>query len=278
MADGVKVFYREAGDPRKPAVLLLHGFPASSHQYRNLIPILAQTHYVLAPDFPGYGFTQVPDDRSYNYTYENLATTTLSWLEVLEIKSFVMYIMDIGAPVGLRIALRRPNSVSGIITQNGNAYTDGFGDGFMPVLDFSRNPNPNRTQAAEEFLTFSAIKSQYTTGVKDPSVIQPEAYYLDFALLSRPGNDHNQLDLLHTYQSNVDLYPAFHKYFRDSQPPLLAIWGKNDVAFVPTGAEAFKKDLPNAQIHFVDSGHFALESELEKIAERITLFLAENNL
>lgn len=270
--DGVNVFYREAGSPSAPKVLLLHGFPSSSHQYRHLIPRLAEQYHVLALDFPGYGFTVVPEDRKYKYTFSSLTETTKAFVDALDIKKYAIYIFDYGAPVGFRLALERPESITAIISQNGNAYDEGFGKEFWaPITTYWRDPSHTNRDALRALLTLEVTKSQYTIGEKHPEALEPEAWHLDAALLATRVDA--QLDLFLDYRTNVDLYPAFHEYFRAHQPPLLAIWGANDIVFIPPGAKAYKTDLPNAQVEFVDAGHFALESHLGKISNETIKFL-----
>jgi pimeloyl-ACP methyl ester carboxylesterase len=275
--DGLNIFYREAGHKDAPVILLLHGFPASSHQYRNLIPLLSQEYHVIAPDLPGFGFTEVPEIRDYVYTFENLATSVEAFLDALNIKKFSIYIFDYGAPIGLRIALRRPDAVQAIISQNGNAYEDGLGGFWDPLRAlWKTNSVEDRAKVRTGFLNLEATIWQYVDGSKKP--VAPEAYYLDYALLSRPGNQEIQLNLFYDYQNNVKLYPEFQVYFRKSQVPVLAAWGRNDTIFVPAGAEAFKKDLPNAEVHLLDAGHFAVETNTCEIAELILKFLGRNGI
>lgn len=274
---GVRIFYREQSPenaliPEK-TILLLHGFPSSSHQYRNLIPLLASRYRVVAPDLPGFGFTEAP--ASFEYTFEALANTLAEFLDKLSISKFSLYIFDYGAPVGLRLALERPNDIEAIISQNGNAYIKGFGDVWGPIQDFwaSKNSPEDRSKVATAMLNFETTKFQYENGTPKTKVIAPESYTLDYALLERPGNKEIQLDLFMDYNNNVTLYDKFQEYFRTSQVPLLAIWGKNDVFFIPPGAEAFKRDLPNATIRLLDAGHFAVESDTEAISQEVMEFL-----
>lgn len=274
---GVKVFYREqgplGGDKQAKVVLLLHGFPSSSQQYRNLIPLLAAKYRVIAPDLPGFGFTTTP--TNFTHSFASLSEVTAEFLDVLAISKFSMYIFDYGAPTGLRLALQRPQAIEAIVTQNGNAYTDGFGDVWGPIQELwaSNNSNEARAKVRGAMLTFDMTKFQYENGTPNVDVIAPESYTLDYALMERPGNKEIQLDLFNDYQNNVALYEKFQAYFRESQVPLLAVWGKNDVFFVPAGAEAYKRDLPNAVVKLVDAGHFALESHCVEIAEQILSFL-----
>lgn len=268
-AGDAKVFYREAGPADGKVVLLLHGFPSSSFQYRNLIPILATKYRVIAPDLPGFGFTEVPSD--FKYTFDTLADTIEIFLDTLAIKKFAVYIFDYGAPTGLRLALRRPDAVTAIITQNGNAYVEGLGAFWDPIKKYWETGAQEDRKALTP--NFDFIKFNYTAGAPDENALAPEAYWLDWALVSRPGNADVQLDLFYDYRKNVEMYPKFHEYFKKSQVPLLAVWGKNDPIFTPPGAEAFKRDLPKATVTFVDAGHFALEHRLQEIATPILEFL-----
>lgn len=271
---GTQVFYREnSPNESAPVFLLLHGFPSSSHQYRELIPLLARKYRVIAPDLPGFGFTKPAD--GYEYTFQNLAETIGQFLDVLNITKFSVYIFDYGAPVGLRLALARPKAIQAIVTQNGNAYEEGFGDVWGPIqkLWASGGSQTERDNVANAMLNLDITKFQYLNGTPDPDSIAPESYTLDYALLSRPGNKDIQLDLFVDYQNNVKKYGEFQEYFRTSQVPLLAIWGKNDVFFIPAGANAFKKDLPHAEVELIDAGHFAVESHTEIIAQKILAFL-----
>jgi len=276
-ADGLNIFYREAGPKHAPVILLLHGFPSSSHQYRHLIPILSKKYHVIAPDLPGFGFTEVPDTRSYTYTFENLTTSVEAFLDALNTKKFSVYIFDYGAPTALRLALRRPDAVQAIISQNGNAYEEGLGAFWDPLRAlWKSNSTEDREMIRSAFLNLEATKWQYEDGSKSP--VAPEAYYLDFALLSRPGNQEIQLDIFYDYRNNVKLYPEFQEYFRKSQVPVLAAWGKNDTIFIPEGAEAFKRDLPNAEVHLLDAGHFAVETNTVEIGDLILKFLSSNGI
>lgn len=268
-AGDAKVFYREAGPADGKVVLLLHGFPSSSFQYRNLIPILATKYRVIAPDLPGFGFTEVPSD--FKYTFDTLADTIEIFLDTLAIKKFAVYIFDYGAPTGLRLALRRPDAVTAIITQNGNAYVEGLGAFWDPIKKYWETGAQEDRKALTP--NFDFIKFNYTAGAPDENALAPEAYWLDWALVSRPGNADVQLDLFYDYRKNVEMYPKFHEYFKKSQVPLLAVWGKNDPIFTPPGAEAFKRDLPKATVTLVDAGHFALEHRLQEIATPILEFL-----
>lgn len=273
-ADGVTVFYREAGPAEAPVVLLLHGFPASSFQYRELIPLLADRYRVIAPDLPGFGFTEVPAGRNYKYTFDSLALTIGAFAEELELKRYALYVFDYGAPTGFRLAMAHPERVTAIVSQNGNAYEEGLGGAWAPIQRYWNQPTEENRGAIRKALNAEGMKREYSSGISDPSLIAPESYTLDAALLARPGNVEIQLDLFLDYANNVKLYPAFHEYFRKSQPPLLAIWGKNDPYFIPAGAEAFQKDNPKASVQFLNTGHFALETHLDEIATEMRRFLA----
>jgi pimeloyl-ACP methyl ester carboxylesterase len=273
-ADGVNVFYRAAGHTSAPAVLLLHGFPSSSFMFRELIPRLADRFRVVAPDLPGFGFTKVPPERRYIYTFDGLAKTIEAFTDALKINRFAVYVFDYGAPTGFRIALAHPDRVTAIVSQNGNAYEEGLGESWGPIRKYWADPSTeNREIVRKAILTFEGTRWQYTHGVANPDSIPPESYTLDAALLERPGNKDIQLDLFLDYASNVKLYPKFQEYFRRAQPPLLAIWGKNDPFFVPAGAEAFRKDLPHARVEFLDTGHFAIETHVIEIAAAMKEFL-----
>jgi pimeloyl-ACP methyl ester carboxylesterase len=278
-ADGVNVFYRAAGDPNAPVVLLLHGFPASSFMFRELIPRLANAYRVIAPDLPGFGFTEVPVARNYVYSFDQLALTVEAFTKALKIDRYAIYVFDYGAPTGFRLAMAHPERVTAIVTQNGNAYEEGLGDAWGPIRKYWAEPTAeNRDVLRRNILTLEGTRWQYTHGVSDPDRVPPESYTLDTALLERPGNKDIQLDLFLDYASNVRLYPKFQEYFRKSKPPLLAIWGKNDPFFVPAGAEAFRKDLPDAKVQFLDTGHFALETHVVEIAVAMRNFLAASGV
>jgi pimeloyl-ACP methyl ester carboxylesterase len=271
--DGHKIFYREAGSKTAPAILLLHGFPTSSHMFRNLIPALADRYHVVAPDLPGFGFSDVPDRNQFRYTFEQLAKVIGSFTETIGLEHFAIYVFDYGAPVGLRLALAHPERITAIISQNGNAYEEGLSDGWSPIQKYWKVPTAENRAALREFLKPEATQWQYSHGVQDTTLLAPEAYQLDSTLLARPGNDEIQLDLFLDYASNVALYPKFQEYFRTKRPPLLAVWGKNDPFFLPPGAEAFKRDNPSAEVHFFDTGHFALETHAQEIGRAINDFL-----
>jgi pimeloyl-ACP methyl ester carboxylesterase len=276
-ADGVSVFYREAGAATAPVVLLLHGFPSSSHMYRELIPRLADTYRVIAPDLPGFGFTDVPEARGYQYSFDALAQTTAAFVDRLALKRYAVYVFDYGAPVGFRLALKFPERVSALISQNGNAYEEGLGDAWDPIRQYWAEPTPAHRKAVHDaILNFEGTRFQYLHGVSNPDSVAPESYTLDAALLDRPGQKDIQLDLFLDYQSNLKLYPAFQQFFREKRPPTLAIWGKHDPFFIPPGAEAYRRDNPNAVVRMLDTGHFALETHVDEIASAMRDFLAES--
>jgi pimeloyl-ACP methyl ester carboxylesterase len=272
--DGHRVFYRDAGEPTHPALLLLHGFPSSSHMFRNLIPLLADRYHIVAPDLPGFGFSDAPDRAAFDYTFDNLARVIEGFIDQVGLERYAIYVFDYGAPVGFRLALARPERVTAIISQNGNAYEEGLSAGWTPIRKYWQEASAANRDAIREFLTPETTKWQYVHGVSDETLVAPESYALDSALLARPGNDEIQLDLFLDYASNIALYPRFHDYFRTKRPPFLAVWGKNDPFFLPPGAEAFKRDIPGAVVRFFDTGHFALETHVEEIAAAIRDFLA----
>ncbi|WP_320776311.1 alpha/beta hydrolase [Streptomyces sp. CRN 30] len=273
--NGLRVFYREAGDPGAPAVVLLHGFPTSSHMFRHLIPALADRYHVIAPDHIGFGRSAMPAPQDFPYTFDALAEVTSGLLQHLGIGRFATYVQDYGAPIAWRLALKHPERITAIITQNGNAYEEGFVASFWDGLfGYAAAPGPDTEPPLRKALTYEDVHWQYVHGVADPSLVSPDTWTHDLALLARPGNDEIQLRLFRDYPTNVDLYPALHQYFRDSQVPLLAVWGAGDEIFGPDGAEAFRRDLPDAEIHLLESaGHFALESHLGVITEHIRDFL-----
>jgi len=274
-ADGVTVFYREAGAADAPLVLLLHGFPTSSFQYRELMPRLADRYRVIAPDLPGFGFTEVSEQRRYKYSFDALARTVLAFTNALGLDRYALYVFDYGAPTGFRLAMARPERVTVIVSQNGNAYEEGLGDAWAPIRRYWSEPSSENREAVRQALSPEGIRWQYTAGVPNPDVIAPEGYTLDAAMIARPGNMDIQLDLFLDYANNVKLYPAFQEYFRKSKPPLLAIWGKHDPFFIPAGAEAYRRDNPNAVVQLLDTGHFALETHVEAIALSMRQFLAK---
>ena len=273
--DARGIFYRETGNADAPALLLLHGFPTSSHMFRDLMPRLADRYHVVAPDLPGFGFSDAPARAEFKYTFDNLARVMQEFAEKIGLRRYALYVFDYGAPVGFRLALARPERVTAIISQNGNAYEEGLSQGWNPIQRYWREPTPENRAALRDFLKPETTKWQYTHGVADESLVAPESYTLDAALLARPGNDEIQLDLFLDYANNVALYPKFQAYFRAQRPPLLAVWGKNDPFFLPAGAEGFKRDQPEANVHFYDTGHFALETHAAEIAAEIRKFLAQ---
>ncbi|HEY1483022.1 MAG TPA: alpha/beta hydrolase [Candidatus Acidoferrum sp.] len=267
-ADGVELFYREAGPSNAPVLLLLHGYPTSSHMFRELIPRMATRYRVIAPDLPGFGFTVVPGARAYKYSFDGLTHTIEAFVDALGLKRYALYVFDYGAPVGFRLAVAHPERVTALVSQNGNAYGEGLGDSWAPIRRYWESPTEeNRDVLRRAVLTFEGTRSQYVDGVPDPlQTVAPESYALDAALLERPGIKEIQLDLFLDYASNVKMYPAFQAYFRQFKPPLLAIWGKNDAFFIPPGAEAFRRDNPNATVEFLNTGHFAIETHVDEIA------------
>jgi len=271
--DGLDVFYREAGPADGPTVLLLHGFPSAGHMFRDLIPFLADRFHVVAPDLPGFGQSDMPSRDGFKYTFDNLANVIERFTEVIGLERFAIYIFDYGAPVGLRIAAKHPDRITAIISQNGNAYEEGLSEGWSPIQAYWREPIQANRDALRSFLTPETTLFQYTHGVTDPSLVSPDGRSLDDHYLARPGAHEAQLDLLLDYASNVALYPDFHAYFRNHQPPFLAVWGRNDPFFLPAGAEAFKRDIRGADIRFFDTGHFALETHCAEIAAAIRDFL-----
>jgi pimeloyl-ACP methyl ester carboxylesterase len=272
-ADGQQIFYREAGPAGAPTVLLLHGFPTSSQMFRNLIPALATKYHVVAPDYPGFGFSSMPSRADYKYSFANLAKTVDAFAEKLGLTRYALYVMDYGAPVGYRLAIAHPERVTALIVQNGNAYEEGLREFWIPVKKYWAEPNAANRDGLRGLVKFEATKWQYTTGVSDTSLLDPGAWTLDQLGLDRPGNDEIQLDLFLDYGTNVPLYPKFQAFFREKQPPTLIVWGKNDPIFPAEGAAPYKRDLPKAEIHLLDTGHFALETHGAEIAERILKFL-----
>jgi pimeloyl-ACP methyl ester carboxylesterase len=271
--DGQKIFYRESGRASAPALLLLHGFPTSSHMFRELIPRLSDRYRVVAPDLPGFGFSDAPDRKTFAYTFDHLANVMARFTDAVKLDRYAVYVFDYGAPVGFRLALARPERVWAIVSQNGNAYVEGLSSGWNPIQAYWREPSQANREALRTLLTPESTRWQYTYGVADPTLVAPEAYTLDAALLAREGIADIQLDLFLDYASNVALYPHFQDYFRARKPPLLAAWGKNDPFFLPAGAEAFTRDNPNAEVHMLDTGHFALETHVDAIAAVMRTFL-----
>ena len=271
--DNVKIFYREAGDPALPTLLMLHGFAASSFMFRDLISQLADRYHLIAPDLPAFGFTEVPGRGEYAYTFSQLAETINQFTEELHLDSYALMVHDYGAPVGWRLAIAHPQRVTAIISQNGNAYEEGLGDAWGPIQKYWREPTLENRNALLEFPTPASIKWQYLEGVPDESLVSPDGYMLEGMQILQPDNAEIQLDLLLDYASNVQMYPVFQNYFRKYQPPLLAVWGRNDPFFLAAGAEAWKRDLPDADIHFFDTGHFALETHAKEIGVDVRNFL-----
>jgi pimeloyl-ACP methyl ester carboxylesterase len=273
--DGHRVFYREAGGRTQPTVLLLHGFPSSSHMFRGLIPLLADCFHLVAPDLPGFGFTESPGRERFRYTFDGLAGVIEGFTDAVGLDRYAIYVFDYGAPVGFRLALARAERVTAIISQNGNAYEEGLSDAWDPIQRYWRKPSPANREALRALLTLEATRWQYVHGVPDEALVAPESYTLDHALLARPGNDEIQLDLFRDYASNVALYPEFHRYLATRRPPLLAVWGRNDPFFLPAGAEDYRRDIPDAEVHLYDTGHFALETHAAEVAAAIRPFLGK---
>ena len=283
LSDGIDIFYREAGSPSKPTIVLLHGFPTSSHMFRNLAPLLSESHHVVAPDLPGFGFTTVPKTLNYSYTFANLTNTVKAFLMALKVHQYAVYAFDYGAPIAFRIGLEQPQAITAIVSQNGNAYLDGIGAFWDPIKALWANDNAEtRGALTSAVLTnFSTTKFQYEHGVSDPKLlaqIPPETYYLDQALLERPGQIDIQLSLFKDYENNFKLYPKFHEYFRSSKVPVLAIWGANDVLFLKAGAEAYARDVQDFELSLLDTGHFAPETHAKEIADEMVKFLKKRKL
>jgi pimeloyl-ACP methyl ester carboxylesterase len=273
--EGTRIFYREAGPADGPGVLLLHGFPTSSHMFRNLIPHLSDRFHVVAPDLPGFGFTA--PTAGYRYSFASLAETVGRFTEAVGLTRYAMYVFDYGAPVGYRLAVAHPERVTALISQNGNAYVEGLSQGWGPVRAYWRDPSLANREALRDVISPKAVEEiHYRHGVSDPLAIAPEAYTLDSALLARPGNAEIQMGLLADYATNIDLYPTFQAYFRDRQPPLLATWGRNDPFFLPAGAEAYRRDVPSVDVRFYDTGHFALETHANEIGTAVREFLGRH--
>ena len=271
--DGLGLFYREAGSPEHPTLLLLHGFPTSSHMFRHLFASLADRFHLVAPDLPGFGFSDAPAREGFAYTFDHLAEVVGKFADALALGRYALYVFDYGAPVGFRLALRNPESITALISQNGNAYEEGLSEGWNPIRAYWQDASEANREALRTFLEPEKVKEQYTHGVNDETLVAPEAYTLDSALLARPDIDQIQLDLLLDYRTNVALYPKFQEYFRTHRPPLLAAWGKHDPFFLPPGAEAFRRDIPDAEVRFYDTGHFALETHGAQIAADLAAFL-----
>jgi pimeloyl-ACP methyl ester carboxylesterase len=271
--DGCNIFYREAGEREAPTLLLLHGFPTAGHMFRDLIPLLVDRYRVIAPDLPGFGQSQVPSDAKFRYSFESIANLIDRFTDVVGLGRFAMYVFDYGAPTGFRIAAKHPDRVTAIVSQNGNAYEEGLSEGWNPIRAYWEDASVANRDALRAFLTPETTKWQYTHGVPDPSAVSPDGYSLDNFYLARPGQDDIQLDLFGDYKSNVQLYPTFQGYFRAHKPKLLAVWGRNDPFFLPAGAEAFRRDIPDSVVRFFDTGHFALETHATEIAAEIRDFL-----
>ena len=274
--DGFKVFYREAGAAAAPKLLLLHGFPSASHMFRDLIPLLADRFHIVAPDLPGFGLSDMPARERFKYTFDNVANVIDRFTEVVGFSRYAVYIFDYGAPTGLRLAVKHPDRITAIISQNGNAYEEGLSEGWNPIRAYWKDSSEANRTALRGFLAPGTTQWQYTHGVTDPTTVSPDGYSLDNFYLARPGADEVQLDLFGDYKSNVALYPTFQKYFKTHKPPLLAVWGKNDPFFLPAGAEAFKRDIPNAVVRFLDTGHFALETHAAEVATEIRKFMEKS--
>jgi pimeloyl-ACP methyl ester carboxylesterase len=275
--DGLKIFYREAGPKNAPTLVLLHGFPSSSHMFRNLIPALSDKYHLIAPDYPGFGYSESPSPEQYAYTFDHLADTVDHFLDQQGITKYSIYIQDYGSPVGFRLATRHPDRIQSIISQNGNAYDEGLAPFWAEFLyPYWKDPNPTTEGKVRQILTPDLTKFQYTQGFRNPEDVSPDSYTFDQFTLDRSGNDKIQLALFYDYRKNPPLYRAWHEYLRKYQPPLLAVWGKNDPVFLPAGAEAFAKDDPRTELHLLDTGHFALEEDGALIAQYIRDFLAKN--
>jgi len=275
--ENVKIFYREAGSPSQPTIVLLHGFPSSSHMFRDLIPQLSSQYHVIAADMPGYGYSDQPSPEQFEYTFDHVANVMDQFLDSVGVKKYSIYIQDYGSPIGFRLFLKHPDRIQAIITQNGNAYEEGlspfWGESIVP---YWKDKNPETERKIKDLLTLETTKFQYTQGFRNPQNVSPDSYTFDQFTLDRPGNDAIQLALFYDYQNNVKQYPQWHEALRKAKPPVLAVWGKNDPIFLPAGAEAYKRDVPDAEIHFVDSGHFALEEDSPEIARYMLAFLSKH--
>lgn len=273
-ADGFNIFYREAGTPGKPKLLLLHGFPSSGHMFRDLIPLLSDDFHIVAPDLPGFGRSDMPPREQFKYTFDHLADVIDRFTEVIGFDRYAVYVFDYGAPTGFRLAVKHPERITGIISQNGNAYVEGLSEGWNPIRAYWENPTVANRDALRAFLAPESTRWQYVHGVPDESLVSPDGIALDNYYLAREGAHEVQLDLFLDYQSNVALYPTFQAYFRQHQPRFLAVWGNQDPFFLPPGAEAFKRDIPQAQVNFYETGHFALETHAREIGDAIRRFFA----
>jgi len=278
IVNGVEIFYREAGSRDKPTILLLHGYPTSSHMFRNLIKDLSGKYHVLAPDYPGYGRSEQPSIKEFEYTFDNMAIIVEGLLEELHVNKYSIYLMDYGAPIGFRIAAKYPERIESLIIQNGNAYEEGLRDFWNPIKKYWNDYTVENGKALEGFHSPDGLKWQYTHGVQDSTKISPDNWNLDLQHLTRTENDKIQLAMFYSYRTNVPLYPKWQKYFRDHQPPTLIVWGKNDYIFPAEGAHPYKKDLKNLEFHLLDTGHFALEEKGDEIANYILEFLNKNNI
>ncbi|TAL78677.1 MAG: alpha/beta hydrolase [Beijerinckiaceae bacterium] len=270
--DGFKVFYRETGAAGSPKLLLLHGFPSAGHMFRDLIPLLADRFHIIAPDLPGFGNSDMPARETFTYTFDRITDVIDRFTEVVGFDRYAVYVFDYGAPTGFRLAMKHPERITAIISQNGNAYDEGLSDGWTPIRAYWEDPSQANRDTLRSLLAPETTIWQYTHGVADPAKVSPDGYSLDNFYLARPGAHEVQLDLFGDYKSNVALYPRFQQYFRTHKPPFLAIWGKNDPFFLPPGAEAFKRDIPNAIVQFLDTGHFALETHAAEVAAAIRDF------
>jgi pimeloyl-ACP methyl ester carboxylesterase len=272
--NGFRVFYREAGQKGAPKLLLLHGFPSAGHMFRDLIPQLSDAFHIVAPDLPGFGQSDMPPRDKFTYTFDNIAGVIERFTEVIGFDRYAVYVFDYGAPTGFRLAMRHPERITAIISQNGNAYEEGLSEGWNPIRAYWQDPSPKNRDALRAFLAPETTRWQYTHGVSDETAVSPDGQNLDNFYLARPDAHDIQLDLFGDYKSNIALYPKFQDYFRTHKPPFLAVWGKNDPFFLPPGAEAFKRDIPSAVVRFFDTGHFALETHASEIARTMREFLA----